>query len=81
LQGFLLQVEVSEIVVAETCEPDSVVDFLDTEFLSGQHGGDFDLLSNSRHMSVIASPSSSGRQTEGGHFGILRQPSAAVPAR
>jgi hypothetical protein len=34
LQGLLLQIEVSEIVVAEADEPDAVVDFRDTEPLS-----------------------------------------------
>jgi hypothetical protein len=43
LQGFLLQIEVSEIVVAEADEPDAVVDFLDAEPLACQHGGDVDL--------------------------------------
>jgi hypothetical protein len=40
----LLQVEVSEIIVHETCEPNAVVDFLDAEVLAGQHGGDVDPL-------------------------------------
>jgi hypothetical protein len=44
LQGFLFQVEVSEIIVHEACEPNAVVDFLDAEFLTGQHGGDVDPL-------------------------------------
>ena len=44
LQGFLLQVEVTEIVVHEADEPNAIVDFLDAEFLAGQHGGDIDPL-------------------------------------
>jgi hypothetical protein len=35
---FLLQVEVSEIMAHEAYEPNAVVDFLDAEFLAGQHG-------------------------------------------
>jgi hypothetical protein len=33
LQGFLLQVAVSQIIVHEADEPNAVVDFLDAEFL------------------------------------------------
>jgi hypothetical protein len=42
LQGFLLQVEVSQIMVHEAGEPNTVVDFLDAELLSSQHGGEVD---------------------------------------
>jgi hypothetical protein len=35
---FLLQVEVPEIIVHEACEPNAIVDFLNAEFLAGQHG-------------------------------------------
>jgi hypothetical protein len=38
LQGFLLQVEVSQIIVHEAEEPNAVVDFLDAELLAGQDG-------------------------------------------
>jgi hypothetical protein len=38
LQGFLLQVEVSQIIVHEADEPNAVVDFHDAEFLTGEHG-------------------------------------------
>jgi hypothetical protein len=38
LQGLLLQVEVSQIVVHEAGEPNAVIDFLDAELLAGQHG-------------------------------------------
>ena len=41
MQGFLLQVEVSQIV-HEAGEPNAVVELLDAEFLAGQHGGDVD---------------------------------------
>src|SRR5882724_2273384 len=44
LQGFLLQVEVSEIVVHEAGEPNAVIDLLDAEFLAGQYGGNVDPL-------------------------------------
>jgi hypothetical protein len=37
LQGFVLQVEVSEIVVHEAGEPNALVDFLDAEPLTPQH--------------------------------------------
>ncbi|WP_170991637.1 MULTISPECIES: hypothetical protein [Bradyrhizobium] len=43
MQGFLLQVEVSKIIVHEACEPNAVIDFLAAE-LAGQHGGDVDPL-------------------------------------
>jgi hypothetical protein len=45
LQGFLLQVEVAEIIVHEADEPNAVIDLLDAEFLAGQHDGDVDPLS------------------------------------
>ena len=44
LQGFLLQVEVSEIVVHEAGEPNAVIDLLDAEFLASKYGGDVDPL-------------------------------------
>jgi hypothetical protein len=44
LQGLLLQVEVTEIVVHEACEPNSLVDLLDAELLTGEDGRDVDLL-------------------------------------
>jgi hypothetical protein len=40
LQGFPLQVEISQIIVREADEPNAVVDFLDAELLAGQHGLD-----------------------------------------
>ena len=43
LQGSLLQVDVAEIVVHEADDPNAVVDFLDAEFLTGEHGRDIDL--------------------------------------
>jgi hypothetical protein len=42
---FSAQVEVSEIIVHEADKPNAVVDLLDAEFLTGQHGGDVDPLS------------------------------------
>src|SRR6185312_1736989 len=53
LQGLLLEVEVSEIVVHEADEPDAVVDFLDAELLAGQHGRDVDLLAMQAEPSAI----------------------------
>ena len=44
MQSFLLQVEISEIIVHEADEPNAFVDFLDAEFLAGQHGWDVDPL-------------------------------------
>jgi hypothetical protein len=44
LQGLLLQVEVSEIVVHEGDEPDAVIDFFDSEGLACEDGGDVDFL-------------------------------------
>lgn len=44
LQGFLLQVDISQIIVHEADEPNAVVDFLDAELSAGEHGGDVDLL-------------------------------------
>jgi hypothetical protein len=38
LQGRLLEIEISEIVVHETDEPDAFIDFLDAELLAGQDG-------------------------------------------
>jgi hypothetical protein len=34
-RGFLLQVEISKIIVHEAGEPNAVVDLLDAEFLAG----------------------------------------------
>jgi len=53
LQGFLLQVEVSEIIVHEADKPNAVVDFLDAEFLAGQHGGDVDPLAIGKRISAL----------------------------
>src|SRR3546814_3829887 len=44
LQGSLLQVDVAEIVLHEAYQPNVVVDFLDSEALSGQGGRDVDFL-------------------------------------
>ena len=44
MQGFLLQIEISEIIVHEADEPNALVDFLDAQLLAGQHGGDVDPL-------------------------------------
>jgi hypothetical protein len=45
LQGSLLQVDISQIIVDEADEPNSLVDFVDAEPLSGQDGRDVDFLS------------------------------------
>jgi len=44
LQGFLRQVDVSEIVAHEADDPDAVVDFLNADALAGEHGGYVDFL-------------------------------------
>jgi hypothetical protein len=44
LQGFLLQVEISEIIVHEADEPNAVADLFDSEFLTGQDSRDVDSL-------------------------------------
>jgi hypothetical protein len=36
LQSFLFQIDITKIVIHEADEPDAVVDFLDTDGLSGQ---------------------------------------------
>jgi len=54
LQGFLLQVEISQIIVHEADEPNAVVDLLDAESLTSQHGGDVDPLA------MQAEPSAGG---------------------
>ena len=42
LQGFLLQIEVAEIIVHEADEPNALVDFLDAESLTCQDARDVD---------------------------------------
>ena len=44
MQGLLLEIEISEIVVHEADEPNALVDFLDAKLLAGQHRGDIDPL-------------------------------------
>jgi hypothetical protein len=44
LQGSLLQVEISNIIVHEADEPNAFVDLFDAELSAGQHDGDVDLL-------------------------------------
>jgi hypothetical protein len=44
LQRFLLQIEISEIMVHEADGPNVLVDFLDAELLACQHDGDVDPL-------------------------------------
>jgi hypothetical protein len=38
LQSFLLQADISEIVVHEADEPNALADFLDAEALASKHG-------------------------------------------
>jgi len=45
LQGSLLQIDIAQIIVDEGDEPNSLVDFLDAEPLSGQDSRDVDFLS------------------------------------
>jgi hypothetical protein len=59
LQGFLLQVEISQIIVHEADEPNAIIDFLDAEFLAGQNGGDIDPLA----MQAESSASGAARFT------------------
>ena len=42
LQGFLLQVELSQFIMHEADEPNAVVDLLDAKLLFGQNGGEVD---------------------------------------
>ena len=44
LQGLLLEVEVSEIVVHEADEPNAVIDLFDSKLLTSQYNRDVDLL-------------------------------------
>jgi hypothetical protein len=44
LQGFLLQIDVSEIVAHKANDPNAVVDFLDSDALAGEYGRYVDLL-------------------------------------
>jgi hypothetical protein len=44
LQGLLFQVDVSEIIVHEGDEPNTLVDLLDAELLASQDCGEIDLL-------------------------------------
>ena len=53
MQGFLLQVEVSKIIVHEADEPNALVDFLDAEPLAGQHDGDVAFLAVQAEASAI----------------------------
>ena len=42
MQGFLLQVEIAEIIAHEAYQPNAFVDLFDAESLAGEHGGDVD---------------------------------------
>jgi hypothetical protein len=44
LQGFLLQIEISRIIVHEADEPNALVEVPDAEFLASQRAGDVDPL-------------------------------------
>ena len=44
MQGFLLQIDITEIVLHEADEPDAVIDFFDADGLTGQAGAEIDLL-------------------------------------
>jgi len=45
LQGPLLQVDVAEVIIHETDEPNALVDLLDAQRLTGKNDGDVDFLS------------------------------------
>jgi hypothetical protein len=44
LQGSLFQIDIAKIIVHEGDEPNAVVDLLNAELLTGEHGRDIDLL-------------------------------------
>jgi hypothetical protein len=44
LQGFFLQINIAEIVIHKTNQPDAVVDFLDTDGLTGEGNAEVDFL-------------------------------------
>jgi hypothetical protein len=73
LQGFLLQVDVTEIVVHEADDPDTFVDLLDVDALTGEDGRDVDSLA------VHADAAAGGDQ----HFalvqGVARERCAPAP--
>jgi hypothetical protein len=53
LQSPLFQVDISQIIVHEADEPNAVIDFLDSKLLSGQYGGDVDLLAIDAEVAAI----------------------------
>jgi hypothetical protein len=44
LQGFLLQVYITEIIIHKADEPNAVVDLLDADGLAGQAAAEIDLI-------------------------------------
>ena len=44
MKGFLFEIDEAEIVVHEADDPNAVVDLLDAEALTGEHGSDVDAL-------------------------------------
>jgi len=68
----LLQVEVAEIIVHETDEPNAVADFLDTKSLAGEHGRDVDL------FAVQAEAAAGGDETLAVVEGIFEVRQAAI---
>ena len=44
MQGFLFEIDEAEIVVHEADDPNTVVDLLDAEALTGEHGRDIEAL-------------------------------------
>ena len=44
LQGFFLQINIAEIVIHKTDQPDAVIHFFDADGLSGERHGEVDLL-------------------------------------
>ena len=49
LQSFLLEIDKAEIVIHEADDPNTVVDFLDAEALTGEHG---EMLTRLRYMQI-----------------------------
>jgi hypothetical protein len=54
LQGALLQVDVTKIIVHEGDEPNAVFDFLDADGLAGKDGREVDLLAVKAEAAVAS---------------------------
>jgi hypothetical protein len=75
LRGFCLQINIAEIVIHKTNQPDAVVDFLDTDGLTGEGNAEVDLL-------VIEAETSAAGDHNGAIVeGVVRFGEAAIGAR